>query len=174
MISIILISGCLSFSKQKSGPIQDSQSKMLVREFTSPISDAFTFNQIVQSVITDNPLECDGYVINGTNHAPIEKIKEFYTVRILDKDNNGIIVNTSEETFNSYADYESATDVILPMAHDSKFDIFGSTLKCHDVNGEIYYVVFTREDVTLAAYSDDSIRVRFETWADTITLHQNP
>ena len=41
--------------------------------------------------------------------------------------------------------------------HDSKFDLYSATLKCHDANGEIYYVVFTRDYVMLADYSDDSI-----------------
>ena len=133
-----------------------------MRVLATPIVDTSTFNLIVQSVITDNPFRCVGYTSDGTHHDPIEKIKEVYTTRILYKD------NTSKETFTSYAEYQSAAAAILPMIHDSKNDTFGATLKCHDVNGEIYYVVFTRNDVTLAAYSDDSIRIRFETWANTV------
>jgi hypothetical protein len=185
LISFLLISGCISFSKDspnktiKSDFGQDSQGKIVLRELANPIADVSTFNLIVQSVITDNPFSCVGYTSDGNNHAPVEKIKEVYTARILYKDNNANIVSTSEETFNSSAEYKSGVAAILAntqlatgqdgiVVHDSKFDLYSATLKCHDVNGESYNVVFTREDVILATYSDDSIRTKFETWADTI------
>ncbi len=59
---------------------------------------------------------------------------------------------------------------ILPINHDSNNDTFGATLKCHGVNSEIYCVVFTRDDVILAAYPDDSIRMGFEIWANIIPI----
>ena len=45
---------------------------------------------------------------------------------------------------------------------------YASALKCHDANGEIYFVNFSREQVTLTSYSDEAIRSRVETWADTV------
>ena len=185
LIFFLLISGCISFSKDspnktiKSDFGQDSQAKIVVRELANPIADVSTFNLIVQSVITDNPFSCVGYISDGNNHAPVEKIKEVYTARILYKDNNANIVSTSEETFNSTAEYKSGVAAILAntqlttsqgdiTSHDSKFDIYSATLKCHDVNGENYNIVFTRDDVILAGYSDDSIRTKFETWANTV------
>jgi hypothetical protein len=186
LIFFLLISGCISFSKDspnktiKSDFGQDSQGKIVLRELANPIADVSTFNLIVQSVITDNPFSCVGYTQDGNNHAPVEKIKEVYTARILYKDNNANIVSTSEETFNSSAEYGSGVAAILATtqlttsqgditSYDSKFDIYSATLKCHDVNGENYNVVFTRDDVILAAYSDESIRTKFETWANTVT-----
>jgi hypothetical protein len=185
LICILLISGCISFSKDghnktiKSDFGQDSQGKIVIRELVNPIADVSTFNLIVQSVITDNPFSCVGYTQDGNNHAPVEKIKEVYTARILYKDNNANIVSTSEEIFNSTAEYKLGVAAILAntqlttsqgviTSHDSKFDIYSATLKCHDVNGENYNIVFTRDDVILAGYSDDSIRTKFETWANTI------
>jgi hypothetical protein len=185
LICILLISGCVSFSKDTPSKTttsdlgQDSRTKIVVRELANPIADVSTFNLIVQSVITDNPFSCLGYTSDGNNHAPVEKIKEVYTARILYKDNNANIVSTSEETYNNSAEYISGVASILAnnhlatvkgdiATHDSKFDIYSATLKCHDVNDEIYYVVFTRDDVILAAYSDDSIRTKFETWANTV------
>jgi hypothetical protein len=47
--------------------------------------------------------------------------------------------------------------------------MYDATLKCHDPDGEIYNVVFTRDDVVFAASSDDTIRTRFETWANTVS-----
>ena len=185
LISFLLISGCISFSKDspnktiKSDFGQDSQGKIVLRELANPIADVSTFNLIVQSVITDNPFSCVGYTSDGNNHAPVEKIKEVYTARILYKDNNANIVSTTEETFNSTAEYKSGVAAILAntklntsqgniATHNSKFDIYSATLKCHDVNGENYNIVFTRDDVILAGYSDDSIRTKFETWANTV------
>jgi len=185
LISFLLISGCISFSKDSPNKIiksdfgQGSQGKIVLRELANPIEDVSTFNLIVQSVVTDNPFSCAGYTSDGNYHAPIEKIKEVYTARILYKDNNANIVSTSEETFNSTAEYKSGVAAILAntqlttsqgdiTSHDSKFDIYSATLKCHDVNGENYNIVFTRDDVILAGYSDDSIRTKFETWANTV------
>lgn len=180
-----MFSGCVSFSKDTPSKTnnsdfgQDSQAKIIVREFANPIADVSTFNMIVQSVITDNPFLCVGYTSDGENHDPIEKIKEFYIARILYEDINGTIVSTSEETYNNSTEYTSGVTAFLAntqyattqggiMVHDAKFDLYGATLKCHDVNGEIYYVAFTRDDVILAAYSDDSIGARFESWANTV------
>jgi PBP1b-binding outer membrane lipoprotein LpoB len=185
LICILLFSGCVSFSKDTQSNTttsdfrQDLQAKTIVRELSNPIADVSTFNMIVQSVITDNPFACVGYTSDGINHDPVEKIKEVYTARILFEDTNGNIVSTHEETYNISTEYTSGVTAFLAnnqlataqggvAIHDSKFDLYGATLKCHDVNGENYYVVFTRDDVILAAYSDESIRTRFETWANTV------
>ena len=186
VIFCLLISGCVSFSKDtppktiKSDFGQDSQDKIVMRVLANPIASVSAFNLIVQSVITDNPFACVGYTVNGEKHDPVEKTNEAYTAQIFYKDNNGNIVGTVEIIYNSSAEYESGVATIpanTPLSttqggiaiHDSKFDIYSATLKCHDVNGENYYVVFTRDYVMLAAYSDDSIRTKFETWANTIT-----
>jgi len=41
-------------------------------------------------------------------------------------------------------------------------------VKCHDANGEIYTVTFTRNSVNIGSYSDDAIRTKAGTWADTV------
>ena len=185
VISCLLISG-VSFSKDtppktiKSDFGQDSQDKIVMRVLANPIASVSAFNLIVQSVITDNPFACVGYTVDGENHDPVEKIKEDYTAQIFYKDNNGNIVGTTEIIYNSSAEYESGvatipanTQLTIPQGgiaiHDSNHDTYSATLKCHDANGENYYVVFTRDYVMLAAYSDDSIRTGFETWANTVT-----
>ena len=47
-------------------------------------------------------------------------------------------------------------------------DAFSATLRCHDANGELYMVNFSRDRVTITSYSDDAIRTNVETWADTV------
>jgi len=51
---------------------------------------------------------------------------------------------------------------------DAERDSYSVTLKCHDASGEIYYVAFSRDRVTVSSYSDDAIRTAVETWADTV------
>ena len=186
VIFCLLISGCVSFSKDtrpktiKSDFGQDSQDKIVMRVLANPIASVSAFNLIVQSVITDNPFACVGYTVNGEKHDPVEKTNEAYTAQIFYKDNDGNSVGTTEIIYNSSAEYESGVATIPAntqltttqsgiATYDSKFDLYSATLKCHDANGENYYVVFTRDYVMLAAYSDDSIRTGFETWANTVT-----
>jgi hypothetical protein len=52
--------------------------------------------------------------------------------------------------------------------HEPSKDIFPATLKCHDANGELYNLTFSRDRITLQSYSDDAIRTKVETWADTV------
>jgi hypothetical protein len=54
------------------------------------------------------------------------------------------------------------------VAHDLGKDAFLATLKCHDANGELYMINFSRDRVTITSYSDDAIRTNVETWADTV------
>jgi hypothetical protein len=52
--------------------------------------------------------------------------------------------------------------------HAAENDAFTATLRCHDANGELYMVNFSRGRVTLTSYSDEAIRTAVETWADTV------
>ncbi|GAB6284254.1 MAG: hypothetical protein STSR0009_04530 [Methanoregula sp.] len=52
------------------------------------------------------------------------------------------------------------------VVHDLGLDTFSATQKCHDANGELYMVNFSRERVTITSYSDEAIRTNVETWAD--------
>jgi len=51
---------------------------------------------------------------------------------------------------------------------DSDSENHSCTLKCHDANGEVYYVTFARDQVRISSYSDEAIRTSVETWADTV------
>jgi len=52
--------------------------------------------------------------------------------------------------------------------HDAENDTFSATIRCHDANGELYMLNFSRDRVTLTSYSDEAIRTAVETWADTV------
>ncbi len=66
----------------------------------------------------------------------------------------------------------AATDITAAHAgtpaHDLTDDSFSATLRCHDPNGELYNVTFSRDRVTVQSYSDDAVLAKVETWADTV------
>jgi len=47
-------------------------------------------------------------------------------------------------------------------------ETYSVALRCHDPSGETYYVTFTRDQVRVSSYSDDSILGLVEAWADTV------
>ena len=54
------------------------------------------------------------------------------------------------------------------VRHIPDTDLFSVILKCHDPNGELYFLSIARNRVTLSSYSDDGIRARVEKWADGV------
>jgi hypothetical protein len=159
--------------------VQKTTVKSAVRALANPIADVAAFNTIVQSVITDNPFACTAYESAGVNHAPVEKTKETYAAKIVYQDVDAKKVGSASHSFDTIAGYNAGTPALTGLAalntahngtpvHNAAADTFSATLKCHDANGEIYMVTFGRESVSLTSYSDDAIRTRLETWADTV------
>ena len=159
--------------------VQSNVTKSAVRELANPISDVSSFDSIVGSVITDNPFECVAYMTAGVTHDPVEKTKESYTARLVYEDTNAKNVGTSVEKYNTITGLNAGVAVIManaPLAtahggtaiHDPDEDSYSATLKCHDANGELYFVNFSRDRLTVTSYSADAILTKVETWADTI------
>jgi len=159
--------------------VQKSTVKTAVRALASPIADAMAFNTIVQSVITDNPFACTSYESAGVTHAPVEKTREAYVTKIVYQDANAKTVGNGSEKFSTIAGFNAGVTALLASAaltaahggtpvRDAANETFSATLKCHDANGEIYMVTFGRQSVSITSYSDDAIRTKIETWADTV------
>jgi hypothetical protein len=159
--------------------IQTSNSKNAVREFTSPIASVSAFNLIVQSVITDNPFACVAYMTAGEAHDPVEKTRENYSARIAYETVDAVNVGTASHRFNTIAGFNAGVTALLAAAdvttahggsavHNNENDTFSATLRCHDANGELYMLNFSRTQVTLTSYSDEAIRTAVETWADSV------
>jgi len=159
--------------------VQSNVTKSAVRELANPISDVSSFDSIVGSVITDNPFECVAYMTAGVTHDPVEKTKESYTARLVYEDPNAKNVGTSVEKYNTITGFATGVAVIManaPLAtahggtaiHDPDEDSYSATLRCHDANGELYYVNFSRDRISVTSYSADAILMMVETWADTI------
>jgi hypothetical protein len=159
--------------------VQSSQSKNAVRELANPIASVSAFNLIVQSVITDNPFACVSYMTAGETHDPVEKTREGYTAKMVYEDVDARTVGTGSHKFNTIAGFNAGVTALLAAAavttahggtvlHDAENDTFSATLRCHDANGELYMLNFSRDRITLNSYADEAIHESVETWADTV------
>ena len=153
--------------------------KSAVRKLATPIADIASFNTIVQNVILNNPFGCISYMSGGVNHPPVEKTKESYTARFLYQDTDAKTIGKGAESYDTITGFSAGiTSVLANTAnntahggtpvHAAANDSFSVSLKCHDPNGELYMVNFSRQQVTLSSYEDDSIRANLETWADAV------
>ena len=138
------------------------------------------FDNLVQGVITNNPFQCVAYNAQGVNHPPVEAGKSGYTARVVYQDalaKTIAVITIRAPTIASFtsvanhivADTKIATAFGGTTVRDLANEKYAASLKCHDANGEIYFVNFSRQQVTLTSYSDEAIRSRVETWADTVT-----
>ena len=159
--------------------VQNAEVKSAVRTLTIPIPDVATFDSIVQSVIATNPFGCAAYMSAGENHPAVEKTKEAYNAKFIYQDNDGNICGNATQRFETLEGFNTGPTAILANAaltaahkgipaHDLENDTYSVTLKCHDPNGEIYMVSFSRTRVALTSYTEDSIRTKVETWADSV------
>jgi len=159
---------------------QKTNVKSAVRKLADPITDVAAFNTIVQSVITTNPFGCVSYMNAGVNHQPVEKNREAYTAKFVYQDGDAKRIGSGSESYNTMAGFSAGITAMLAntanntahggsAVHDGEADTFSSTLKCHDPNGELYFVTLSRQQVAISSYEDDSIRTRIETWADGVT-----
>jgi hypothetical protein len=159
--------------------VQKTVTKTAVRELATPIADVSAFNTIVQSVITANPFGCVAYTVSGVNHPGVEKTRETYVAKIVYEDALAKTVGTDACKFNSMAGFNAGAAALLasaPLAgahagtpvRDLAGETYSATLKCNDPNGELYMVTFNRGSISLSSYSDDAIRTKVETWADSV------
>lgn len=148
--------------------------KSAVRNLANPITDVAAFDAIIQSVILNNPFGCVSYMSSGVNRPPVEKSRESYTAKFVYENSNAKRTGTGSETYNTIAGFNAGIAAVLANAANSTAhggtparnpasDNYTATLKCHDPNGELYMVNFSRQQVTLSSYEDDSIRTVIET-----------
>jgi hypothetical protein len=159
--------------------VQKTTVKTAVRNLANPIADVSAFNTIVASVITGNPFGCVAYTVSGVSHPGVEKSKENYVAKIVYQDSLAKSVGTGSHKFGSIAGFNAGAAAVLASApltaahggtavRDAAGETYSATLKCCDPNGEIYMVTFARDRINLTSYSDDAIRTKVETWADTV------
>ena len=153
--------------------------KSAVRKLAEPFEDVDTFNNLVQSIITNNPFGCVSYMSSGANHPPVEKSRENYKAKFVYQDNDAKVIGNSSESYNTIDGYKAGIAAVLANsanvtahggipAHDSDTDTFSATLRCHAANGELFLLTFARQQVSLSSYEDDAIQTVIETWADGV------
>jgi predicted RNA methylase len=159
--------------------VQNNAIKSAVRKLANPVQDVTAFNSLVQNIITNNPFGCVPYMNSGVNHPPVEKTRETYTAKFAYEDANAKRVGYASESYNSIAGYNAGIAAVTANTaniaahrgspvHDVESDSYSATLKCHDPNGELYFVTFTRDRVTISSFTEDAIQARIETWADGV------
>ncbi|MFA7695281.1 MAG: hypothetical protein WCX63_07080 [Methanoregula sp.] len=159
--------------------MRNSAIKSAIRRYASPFPDIDAFDALIQSVILNNPFGCVSYMNAGANHPPVEKIKETYAAKFVYLDGNDRQRGTSSESYDTLAGYRAGVVAVQShtanisahggaVEHNAGADTFAVSLKCHDPNGEMYYVHFSRGQVTVTSYSDDAILTVIETWADGV------
>jgi len=159
--------------------VQKTTVKTAVRELANPIADVSTFDSIVQAVITNNPFGCVTYTQGGVSYPAVEKTKENYVAKIVYQDALAKTTGTGSHRFNSIAGFNAGVTALLgsgalTAAHtgtavrDQAGETYSASLNCRDPNGENYTVTINRNRVNLTSYSDDAIRTKVETWADSV------
>ena len=153
--------------------------KSAFRLLKTPFPDATVFDAVVRSLVMSNPLGCTSYWSGRKNHLPVEKVREMYTAKFVYEDPDGKRIGTGQEMYNSLEGYQYGIAAVISnmaniAAHRGKVrhipdnDLFSVILKCHDADGEFYFLSIARDRMTVSSYTDDEIRRRVEQWADGV------
>ncbi|QYZ78636.1 hypothetical protein E2N92_03950 [Methanofollis formosanus] len=159
--------------------VLSTTNKTSVRKLTAPIVDAATFNGIIEDILTNNPWGCTPWEGSGVSHPAVEKAAEAYTARIVYEDEFGDVLGNASARAPDLAGFNAAKTELLGNAAletavggtavaDSGRESYACRLRCHDANGEVYFVAFTRTSVRISSYEDDAISDAIETWADGV------
>ena len=160
--------------------VQKTVNKTAVRDLTYPIANVTSFNNIIESIINDNPFGCVGYTgSDGQPVAAVVRNREHYTAKVNFLDGEGKRVGNVSLQSPTIAAFEANAAEVMDnaalataMGGEAERNFAGETyyaqLKCHDPTGDDYYVTFTRKTVRVSSYQDDAIRTAVETWADAV------
>ncbi len=127
----------------------------------------------------NNPLGCTSYWNGRKNHRPVEKVREMYTAKFRYEDPDGKRIGTGQEMYNSLEGYQYGIAAVISnmaniAAHRGKVkhipdtDLFSVIMKCHDPDGELYFLSIARNRLTVSSYMNDKILRRVELWAEGV------
>lgn len=144
-----------------------------------PIADITVFDRIVQTLIQQNPLGCTPYFARLHHHPPIEKLREMYTARFEYRNERRKRIGSTIEVYDSVEGYGTGiASVISNMAniashrakprHLPDADLFSVMLRCHDRDGEFYFLNISRDRITLSSFREEAIRKKVQAWADSV------
>jgi hypothetical protein len=150
--------------------------KSAIYSLTTPFPDIMAFDAVVRSLVLKNPLGCTSYRSAKKHHPPIEIVREMYTAKFVYLNAKGKQIGIGLDRYDSVEGYQNGIAAVISnmaniAAHRGKVwhipaaDLFSVLMKCHDANGELYFLSLARDRVTLASYTDDGIRKRVGEWA---------
>jgi hypothetical protein len=153
--------------------------KSASRHVNTPIPDIMVFDEIVQSLIMKNPLGCTSYHTARKHYPPVQKVREMYTAKFVYLNAKEKRIGTGLDRYDSVEGYQTGIAAVISnmaniashrgkVKHIPAADLFSVMLKCHDPEGELYFLSLARDRVTLSSYTDDRIRKRVERWTDTV------
>ena len=156
--------------------IQKPRQKSAVRQLKDPFPDIGAFAAVIRSLILANPFGCTSYRSARKNHPPVEKLREMYTAKFVYRDADGTWIGKTFETYHTVEGYQYGIHAVLSnmanaAAHGGRpehvpaGDLFSVTLKCHDPGGELYFLSFARDHVTLSGYTSEEILAKVNAWA---------
>ncbi|MBP2144586.1 hypothetical protein J2129_000040 [Methanofollis sp. W23] len=156
-----------------------SVNKTAVRKLDAPIADAAAFSGIIESILADNPWDCTPWEGVGVAHDGVEKVREAYTTRIEYEHGPGRTAGTASARTSSLERFTAARTTLLDntvlesalggrAGADPARETYACRLRCHDANGEIYSVAFTRTSVRVSGFEDIEILRGIEAWADDV------
>ena len=159
--------------------VQTGVTKTSVRDLATPFVDIAALDTVIENVLATNPFSCVDFEENGVTLPGVMRGRESYTVRVNYEDNAGTRVGTITARAPTVAAFSACaadilgdTDLVAAMGgdpvRDSTRETYSCQLRCHDANGEDYFVTFSRNRVRISSYEDDAIQARIETWADTV------
>ncbi|MCK9579043.1 MAG: hypothetical protein M0Q92_01165 [Methanoregula sp.] len=153
--------------------------KSAVHHVKTPFPDIIAFDAIIRSLVLNNPLGCTSYMSAKKNHPPVEKVREMYTAKFTYLNPDGKLIGRGLDMYDSVEGYEEGISAVISnlanreahrgkVRHTRETDHFSVLLKCHDANGELYFLSMARDRVTVSSYTDDAIRKRVEAWTDSV------
>ncbi len=160
--------------------VQTTVNKTAARDLAVPIADVTSFDNLIETVIEDNPFGCVGYTgSDGQPVAAVVRNREHYTAKVNFLNGEGKKVGTVSLQSPTIAAFEANAAEVLNNAalatamggeavRNAPGETYYAQLKCHDPSGDDYYVTFTRKTVRISSYQDDAIRTAVETWADAV------
>jgi len=157
--------------------VQTTTTKSAVRDLAVPIANITVFDALVQDIIDTNPFGCTAYTEKGVTIDPVVRSQERYDAKLVYEDIDlGTVgdVSVQVESVSAFdtaaahvmADDDLAAAIGGSQSRSTEKDTFYCKLKCHDANGETYYVTLSRGKVRISSYADDAIRETVEIWAD--------
>mgnify|MGYP000855919859 CR=1 FL=1 len=159
---------------------QTTVNRTAVRDLATPIATVTSFNNLVESVIEDNPFGCVGYTTKAGETVPaVVRNREHYTAKVNFLNGEGKRVGNVSLQSPTIAAFEANAAEVLANAalatamggeavRNGPGETYYAQLKCHDPSGDDYYVTFTRKTVRISSYQDDAIKDTVETWADDV------